>query len=59
MIKIGEIKKDFDFGSWCSNMKKSKSTIEVEKEEVDDRGNIVNKKEKSLQNFNRNHKRNY
>ena len=52
-------KKDFDFGSWCSNMKKSKSTIEVEKEEVDDRGNIVNKKEKSLQNFNKNHRKNY
>ena len=40
-------------------MKKSKSTIEVEKEEVDDRGNIVNKKEKSLQNFNKNHRKNY
>lgn len=47
-------KKDFDFGSWCSSMKKAKSTIEVEKEEVDDNGNIVNKKEKSLLKFNKN-----
>jgi hypothetical protein len=51
-------KKDFDFGSWCTNMKKSKSTIEVEKEEVDDRGNVINKKEKSLEKFNKNYKKN-
>ena len=48
-------KKDFDFSSWCTNMKKTKGTIEVEKEEFDEKGRVINKKEKSLQNFNKNH----
>ena len=32
-------------------MKKKKRTIEVEKEEIDERGNVVNKKMKSLENY--------
>jgi hypothetical protein len=51
-------KKDFDFGEFCNTIKKSKSIIQVEKEEVDDNGNIVDKKEKSLNTFNRMHNRN-
>ena len=50
--------KQFDFGEFCNNIKKSKSVIQVEKEEVDDNGNIVNKKEKSLNTFNKIHNRN-
>jgi hypothetical protein len=48
--------KKFDFSSWCADMKKNKSIIHVEKEEVDDQGNIINKKLKGLDKFNRNHR---
>jgi hypothetical protein len=50
--------KSFDFGSFCNNLKKSKSVIEVAKEEVDDNGNVVNQREKSLKKFNKMHKDN-
>jgi hypothetical protein len=46
-------RRDFDFGSFCTNLKKSKSVIEVAKEEVDDSGNIVDRKQKSLNKFNK------
>ena len=48
--------KGFDFTSFCSNVKKGKATIEVEKEEVDDNGNVIDRKEKSLARFNKTHK---
>jgi hypothetical protein len=51
-------KKNFDFGSFCNNIKKSKGVIEVAKQEVDDDGNVINQKEKSLKKFIKNHKDN-
>jgi len=41
----------FNFNTWMQNIKKNKSVIEVEKEEVDENGNIIDKKLKSLEQF--------
>ena len=45
----------FNYNSWVEEMKKKKRTIEVEKEEIDERGNVVNKKMKSLENYKKVH----
>ena len=45
----------FNFNNWLQNVKKNKSVIEVEKEEVDEQGNIIDKKMKSLEKFKKSH----
>ena len=41
----------FNFTNFLQNVKKNKSVIEVEKEEIDDQGNVVDRKLKSLEKF--------
>jgi len=41
----------FNFNNFIQNIKKTKGVIEVEKEEVDDCGNVVDRKMKSLEKF--------
>lgn len=41
----------FNFNSFIQNIKKNKSVIQVEKEEVDEQGNVIDKKMKSLEQF--------
>jgi hypothetical protein len=48
--------RSLDFNQFCINKKKSKGTIDVEKEEVDDGGNVIDPKKKSTQIYEKNHK---
>jgi len=42
---------NYDFVAWSNDVKKNKSAIHVELEEVDDNGNIIDKKKQSTQKF--------
>ncbi len=48
-------KSNYDFVAWSNDVKKNKSVIRVEKEEVDENGNVVDKKKQSTQNFIKQH----
>jgi hypothetical protein len=50
---------NYDFVAWSNDVKKKKGVIHVEKEEVDDNGNIIDKKKQSTLNFNKNHNNNH
>lgn len=45
----------YDFVAWTNDVKKNKSVINVEKEEVDECGNVIDKKKQSTQNFMKSH----
>jgi len=47
---------NYDFVQWTNDVKKNRGVIRVEKEEVDENGNIIDKKKQSTQNFMKNHK---
>lgn len=51
--------REYDFVAWSNNIKKNKAIIRVEKEELDENGNVVDRKEKSTNNFNKLHQKNY
>ena len=46
----------YDFVAWSNDIKKKKGVINVEKLEVDDNGNVIDKKKQSTQKFNNTHK---
>ena len=46
---------NYNFVAWSNDVKKKKGIIKVDKEEVDDNGNVVDKKKQSTLNFNKNH----
>ena len=48
-------KNNYDFIAWSNDVRKNKGNILVEKEEVDDKGNIIDKKKQSTQNFIKSH----
>lgn len=47
---------NYDFIAWSNDVKKNKGAIRVEKEEIDEQGNIIDKKKQSTLNFNKSHK---
>ena len=49
---------NYDFVQWTNDVKKNKGIIRVEKEEVDENGNIIDKKKQSTQNFMKHHRNN-
>lgn len=49
--KISNLNNKVDYGSWCTQIKKSKVVINVEKQEVDDDGHVIDPKQKALQKF--------
>ena len=49
-------RKGFDFFEVCKNKKKSNSAIDIEKEEVDDNGNVIDQRLKSTRNYEKKHK---
>lgn len=52
-------KSAYDFVAWSNDIKKKKGVINVEKLEVDDNGNVIDKKKQSTQKFNNTHKSSY
>jgi hypothetical protein len=48
---------NYDFVAWTNDVKKNKGIIQVEKEEVDEDGNVIDKKKQSTMNFNKSHNR--
>jgi len=44
-------KSSYDFLAWSNDIKKNKGVIRVEKEEVDENGNVIDKKKQSTMNF--------
>ena len=50
-LYITSLNNKIDYGAWCSQIKKTKAIIDVEKQEVDDDGHIVDLKQKALQKF--------
>lgn len=48
-------KSNYDFVAWSNDVKKNKGEIRVEKEEVDDDGNIIDKKKQSTRQFIKQH----
>ena len=49
----------YDFVAWSNDIKKKKGVINVEKLEVDDNGNVIDKKKQSTQKFINTHKPSY
>jgi hypothetical protein len=49
---------NYDFVAWSNDVKKNKGIIHVEKEEVDENGNVIDKKKQSTLNFNKSHRPN-
>jgi len=51
-IKDWKLKKSsVDFGALCNQIRKTKSVLDVEKQEIDDNGNVIDQKMKSQQKF--------
>jgi hypothetical protein len=48
-------KSSYDFVAWSNDVRKNKGVINVEKEEVDENGNIIDKKKQATQNFMKSH----
>ena len=51
-------KSNYDFVSWTNDIKKHKGVINVEKEEIDENGNVIDKKKQSTMKFNKTHRNN-
>lgn len=51
-------KSNYDFVAWSNDVKRNKGNIHVELEEVDERGNIIDKKKQSTQKFMKSHQMN-
>ena len=49
--KLNKLNDAIDYGSWCSQIKKSKSVIDVVKQEIDEDGRIIDPKQKALEKF--------
>ena len=54
--KISNLQNKIDYGEWCTQIKKTKAIIDVEKQEVDDDGHVVDPKQKALQKFKNNYR---